>query len=69
MRDFRGKRYWLVGASDGLGAALARKMSAAGAHVIVSARSEDSLKALVDELPGQGSFQTVDVSDDASIAA
>ena len=68
MRDLQDKRYWLVGASDGLGAALARRMSAAGAHVVVSARSEDSLKALVDDLPLEGSFQTVDVSDDASVA-
>lgn len=69
MRQWNGKRYWLVGASDGLGAALAHKMSAAGVHVIVSARSENKLKALVDSLPGPASFQVVDVSDDASVKA
>ena len=69
MRHWQGKRYWLVGASDGLGAALARRMSEAGAHVIVSARSEDKLRTVVESLPGEGSVQTVDVSDDASIVA
>lgn len=69
MRDWQGKRYWLVGASDGLGAALARRMSKAGAHVIVSARSEDKLRTVVESLPGEGSLQAVDVSDDASIIA
>lgn len=67
MRQWQGKRYWLVGASDGLGAALAHRMSAAGAHVIVSARSEEKLKSVVDSLPNEGAYQTVDVSDDASI--
>ncbi|MFK7836118.1 MAG: SDR family NAD(P)-dependent oxidoreductase [Sulfitobacter sp.] len=69
MREWAGKRYWLVGASDGLGAALAHKMSRAGAEVIVSARSEDKLRALVEDLPGKASFQTVDVSDDDSVKA
>lgn len=69
MRTWEGKRYWLVGASDGLGAALARRMSKAGAHVIVSARSEDKLREVVESLPGEGSYQTVDVSDDASVVA
>ncbi|AEI95750.1 SDR family NAD(P)-dependent oxidoreductase [Roseobacter litoralis] len=67
MRDWKGKRYWLVGASDGLGAALALKMSRAGAHVIVSARSADKLAAVVESLPNEGSVQVVDVSDDASV--
>jgi NADP-dependent 3-hydroxy acid dehydrogenase YdfG len=44
-------------------------MSEAGAHVIVSARSEDKLRAVVDSLPGEGSLQTVDVADDASVVA
>lgn len=69
MRTWEGKRYWLVGASDGLGAALARRMSKAGAHVIVSARSEGKLREVVESLPGEGSYQTVDVSDDASVVA
>ncbi len=67
MRSWTGKRYWLVGASDGLGEALAHRLSSEGAHVIVSARSEDKLKALVEALPGGGSWQTVDVSDDDSV--
>ncbi|MBW4706466.1 SDR family NAD(P)-dependent oxidoreductase [Roseobacter sp. YSTF-M11] len=67
MKDWSGKRYWLVGASDGLGAALAKRLSKAGAHVIVSARSEDKLKQLVAELLGEGSYQTVDVASDESV--
>lgn len=69
MIDWQGKRYWLIGASEGLGAALAHKLNAAGVEVIVSARSEDRLKALVAALPGKASYVTVDVSDRASVQA
>lgn len=62
-----GKRYWLVGAGDGLGRALAHHMSRAGVEVIVSARSEQKLAALVDELPGRASYQTVDIADSDSV--
>ena len=68
MTDWKGKRYWLVGASEGLGAALAQKISAAGAEVIVSARSAERLAELVEALPGPARAVTVDVSDDASVA-
>ena len=64
-----GKRYWLVGASDGLGKALAQQMSRAGIEVIVSARSQDKLAALVDELPGKASYQAMDIADDDSVKA
>ena len=67
MREWQGKRYWLVGASEGLGAALAHVLSKAGADVIVSARSQDKLDALVQELGGTASSQTVDVSDRESV--
>ena len=69
MREWAGKRYWLVGASDGLGAALAQKLNRAGAEVIVSARSKDKLDALVAELPGKARAVACDVASDESVAA
>lgn len=69
MKTWQGKRYWLVGASEGLGRAVAHKMSAAGAELIVSARSEDRLKSLVEELPSKSSYVTVDVADRAAVEA
>lgn len=53
MKSWQGKRYWLVGASAGLGEALAYKLCRAGAEVIVSARSEEKLVELVAALPGK----------------
>lgn len=69
MKDWQGKRYWLVGASEGLGRAVAHRLSSVGAEVIVSARSEDRLKELVAELPGKASYITVDVTDRAAVEA
>lgn len=69
MKNWQGKRYWLVGASEGLGRAVAHKLNAAGAEVIVSARSEDRLKSLVAELSGNASYVTVDVTDRAAVEA
>lgn len=69
MREFRGKRYWLVGASEGLGLALARKMSAAGAELILSARNPETLAAAVAGLPGTAMALPLDVGSAASVAA
>lgn len=69
MRNWSGKTYWLVGASEGLGRALAHKLSRAGVEVIVSARSEARLKDLVAELPGRARAVPMDISDSDSVAA
>lgn len=67
MREWTGKRYWLVGASEGLGLALAQMMSRAGAEVILSARSEDRLNAAISTLAGKASAVPCDVADRASV--
>ncbi|MDG4650476.1 SDR family NAD(P)-dependent oxidoreductase [Roseibacterium sp. SDUM158017] len=69
MREWSGKRYWLVGASEGLGRELAMKMSRAGVEVVVSARSEERLQNLVAELPGRATYVPVDIADRASVEA
>ncbi|MEM1374586.1 MAG: SDR family NAD(P)-dependent oxidoreductase [Pseudomonadota bacterium] len=68
MRKVQGKRYWLVGASEGLGRALALQMAEAGAEVIVSARSEERLQELVTEM-GSGEAVPCDVTDQESVNA
>ncbi|MEM1389113.1 MAG: SDR family NAD(P)-dependent oxidoreductase [Pseudomonadota bacterium] len=60
---FRGKTWWLVGASEGLGRSLAFKMNKAGAKLILSARSADRLKALAEELGGEHQVAPCDVTD------
>lgn len=66
---FSGKTYWLVGASEGLGEALAKKLSAEGAELILSARNRERLEEVADALPGRARAVTVDVSDEASVKA
>lgn len=68
MTGFAGKRYWLVGASEGLGAALARRLSAEGAELILSARDRNRLQEVAGSLPGRAHVLPLDVRDDESVA-
>ena len=47
IRDWTGQVVWLVGASTGIGRATAERLHAAGARVVVSARSGATLDAFV----------------------
>lgn len=67
MRDWQGKRYWLIGASEGLGLALARQISAAGAEVVLSARSAAGLERAVAQMSGKATAVVLDVADSASV--
>ena len=62
LADWRGKRVWLVGASTGIGAALARSLAARGARLVLSARGIDRLSALVADLQDATALP-LDVSD------
>jgi 3-oxoacyl-[acyl-carrier protein] reductase len=60
--DLSGKRALVCGASSGIGEACARRLLAAGAHVVLLARNADKLSALVDEL-GNASAVSADMDD------
>jgi short-subunit dehydrogenase len=51
IKDWRGKRVWIVGASSGIGHALADLLDTLGARVCVSARNQQSLNAFVANRP------------------
>ncbi|HEX6735434.1 MAG TPA: SDR family NAD(P)-dependent oxidoreductase [Azonexus sp.] len=46
ITEWCGRRVWLVGASTGIGAAMARELAGRGAKLALSARSADKLQAL-----------------------
>jgi short-subunit dehydrogenase len=68
VSDWRGKRVWLVGASTGIGRAVATQLHARGAQVIVSARSPAPLQELALQCTG---LQTMplDASDSVAVSA
>jgi NAD(P)-dependent dehydrogenase (short-subunit alcohol dehydrogenase family) len=67
MRDWRGRRVWLIGASSGIGEATARALHAAGAQVVVSARNGVALEAWVAQHAGATALP-LDVTDGAAVA-
>ncbi|MFM8270996.1 MAG: SDR family NAD(P)-dependent oxidoreductase, partial [Gemmata sp.] len=54
IRDLKGKRAILTGASGGIGRALARALVRAGARLALAARSPDKLNELASELKAAG---------------
>lgn len=64
MKSVKDKNIWLIGASSGIGAALAKELATRGANVILSARREDKLEEVKTDLT-QGTHMVLpmDVSD------
>lgn len=52
MMSFAGKRVWIIGASAGIGAALAEAFAAEGAHLILSARDSGALQQVAQKCGG-----------------
>ncbi|CAN5156611.1 SDR family NAD(P)-dependent oxidoreductase [soil metagenome] len=68
LRDWNGRTVWLVGASSGIGRALASALHRDGARVIVSARQQALLDAFILEHPGAQAI-ALDVMDDGAMQA
>jgi short-subunit dehydrogenase len=67
MIEWSNKRYWIVGASEGLGLALAKKMSEAGASLVLTARNEARLKEIAASLPNKAEVLPLDITNLAAV--
>lgn len=62
-----GKTFWLVGASEGLGRAVAQNLDEAGARLVLSARNAEKLQGLASEL-SMPRIRPLDVTDPDAVA-
>src|SRR5689334_1044579 len=68
--NLQGQNVWLIGASSGIGAALAPKLAAQGATLAISARREEELQKVAAGCRGQEVLvKPLDVTDNASVKA
>ncbi len=63
MSEIQGKVVIITGASSGLGEAMARRLAAAGARLMLGARREDRLKELVADIEKDGGTVAYRVTD------
>ena len=63
------ERVWIIGASYGIGAALAERLASDGKTVFASARSKDKLEALAANHAGRMHALPLDVTDKAAMAS
>lgn len=61
--DYKDQIVWIIGASSGIGSALARSLSGRGATLALSARRKDELERLKNDLGQEHKVFSLDVSD------
>jgi NADP-dependent 3-hydroxy acid dehydrogenase YdfG len=64
-KPLKGKVAWITGGGSGIGLAAGIELARAGAHVVISGRSAETLKKAEKELKGAGSGEAIslDVAD------
>ncbi|NIO40969.1 MAG: SDR family NAD(P)-dependent oxidoreductase, partial [Burkholderiales bacterium] len=64
IKDWQGRRVWVIGASSGIGKAFAEAVLKSGARVALSARDSAALEKIASQfLPEQSLVLPVDVTD------
>ncbi len=67
LKSFSGERIWIIGASSGMGRALAIRLAETGANLILSARDQKALDELKSSLPGKHQVLELDISDPRAV--
>ena len=62
MNTFNAQTIWIIGASSGIGRAVAAQLAEQGATLILSARREDKLHTLSTQLPGTHHIAPIDAA-------
>ena len=68
LKNIKGQTIWIIGASSGIGKALAHHLATQGATLILSARRADTLQDIMESLSGDGhQVYPLDVQDTSAI--
>lgn len=62
MQNFKNKNIWIIGASTGIGAALAKNLASKNSNLILSSRNHKTLKELTKSLKGNHHIIDFDVA-------